>query len=496
MKVLAISDHNEPLAALAPELVGIDLVLAGGLSAGLARLSQQDWSLVLLDTAAAGDMLLDLVERLAAAGHRVIVLARCGALSTALATLDRGASDVLSFPPTAAQLRGRVGQTIASGRPPVRPAASTRADATAASAPCIIGESWEIRAAVTAAERVADTRATVLVEGESGTGKELLAQLIHARSPRRAGPFVAINCAAIPESLLESELFGHEKGAFTGATGRKIGRFERASGGTLFLDEIGDLSPSGQAKMLRALQEREIERVGGDTPVPVDVRVVAATNHDLAREVADGRFREDLYYRLAVVEIVLPPLRDRGGDIRLLAEDYLARFAAMHRRPVRTLSPEALELLLSHGWPGNVRQLRNVIEHAVLLADGPRLLPAHLPADVRQRSHASTDMGVFDDADGPTAAEGLLPLGELERRHINRALTLTDGHLARAADMLGIHRNTLRRKLQEYSIGDASVSGERLVFRPRVVRTPAAVGRVGGYMPALPAVVELAEQIA
>ncbi|HVE78352.1 MAG TPA: sigma-54 dependent transcriptional regulator [Gemmatimonadaceae bacterium] len=510
IRVLAITDEPERLAALAPELVGTELVVTNGLTAGLARLGQGGWSLVLLDTAAAGDVLLDLVERLATGGHRVLVLARGGALSTALATLDRGASDVLSFPPTPAQLLERVGQSGIHGRAAAPVSAANEPTAVAAS-PSIVGESWTIRSAVRAAIRVADTKATVLLQGESGTGKELFAQLVHARSPRRVGPFVAVNCAAIPESLLESELFGHEKGAFTGATGRKIGRFERASGGTLFLDEVGDLSPSAQAKVLRALQEREIERVGGDGPVSVDVRVVAATNRDLAREVEAGNFREDLYYRLAVVEIALGPLRERGDDIRLIAESYLASFARAHRRPVRGMSPGALELLLSHGWPGNVRQLRNVIEHAVLLADGPLLLAAHLPAEVRERANTYRTTPAAQVADARPVAEGLLPLGELERRHISRALTMTDWHLARAADLLGIHRNTLRRKLQEYNIAAAeSVSGEHAVFASQAVATSsatasrrarlaAAVAGASGassYVPARARTVRLVEQIA
>jgi DNA-binding NtrC family response regulator len=353
-----------------------------------------------------------------------------------------------------------------------------------------IGESGRMLSAVKTIARVADSTATVLLHGESGTGKELFARLLHEKSARSAAPFVALNCAAIPEALLESELFGHEKGAFTGAVGRKVGRFERADGGTLFLDEVGDLSLGAQAKVLRALQEREVERVGGEGVLHVDVRVVAATNKDLAREVALGRFREDLYYRLAVVVLTLPPLRERGDDIRLLAEHCVARFACAHRRATRAISREALALMAAYPWPGNVRQLNNVLERAVLLADGPVLLPAHLPAEIRAPVHglhgvgssmAATPMqtpstglphyglssyglpnaglpgyGLPTQAEpasvaGAGPAASLLPLGELERRHIAHALALTGGHLARAAELLGIHRNTLRRKLQEYA---------------------------------------------
>jgi DNA-binding NtrC family response regulator len=377
----------------------------------------------------------------------------------------------------------------AANSPTMGPEALSRADMDGLV--CPIGESGRMLSAVKTIARVADSTATVLLHGESGTGKELFARLLHEKSARAPQPFVALNCAAIPEALLESELFGHEKGAFTGAVGRKAGRFERAHGGTLFLDEVGDLSLGAQAKVLRALQEREVERVGGEGVLHVDVRVVAATNKDLAREVQLGRFREDLYYRLAVVVLTLPPLRERGDDIRLLAEHCVARFACAHRRPTRAISREALALMAAYPWPGNVRQLSNVLERAVLLADGPVLLPAHLPAEVRapaphlgpvlaapmtpsdglphyglssygMPAGGLSGYGLPAQAFAPARAldagspgtgsgEALLPLGELERRHIAHALALTGGHLARAAELLGIHRNTLRRKLQDYA---------------------------------------------
>ena len=304
-----------------------------------------------------------------------------------------------------------------------------------------LGESVELRAALKVARQVASSTATVLVQGESGTGKELLARVIHDQSDRARGPFVAVNCAAIPETLLESELFGHEKGAFTGAAARRAGRFERASGGTLFLDELGDMSPAMQAKILRVLQEEEIERLGGDRAVPVDVRVVAATNHDLMTEVAAGRFREDLYYRLAVVTVRLPPLRERGGDVELLARHYLDHFARKHGRAVHELDDDAVELLRAFPWPGNVRQLRNVMERALLMAEGPVLLPDHLPEEVR--------LGPLRAGATQRGGEGvLLPLREVEQLHIRRALALARGNLGATADLLGIHRNTLRQKLR------------------------------------------------
>ena len=302
-----------------------------------------------------------------------------------------------------------------------------------------LGRSPRAQAALKVAHQVADSTATVLIQGESGTGKELLARIVHENSRRARGPFVAVNCAAIPETLLESELFGHERGAFTGAAARRLGRFERASGGTLFLDEVGDMSPTMQAKILRVLQEHEIERVGGETPVRVDVRVVAATNRDLEAEVAAGRFRDDLYYRLAVVVVRLPALRERGDDVDLLARRFLEDFAAEHGRPVRLLAPEAAERLRAYTWPGNVRQLRNVVERAVLVAEGEVLRADHLPPEVLNAAVSPNGHG-----DG-----GFLPLRELERRHIRLALDLTGGNLGDTARLLGIHRNTLRQKLRQ-----------------------------------------------
>ncbi|HEX2077476.1 MAG TPA: sigma 54-interacting transcriptional regulator [Longimicrobium sp.] len=337
-------------------------------------------------------------------------------------------------------------------RDPIFHDARTRAAAPARRSPsghgpagapvAFIGESVRLRAALKVARQVSDSTATVLVHGESGTGKELLARVIHQSSGRARGPFVAVNCAAIPETLLESELFGHEKGAFTGAAARRIGRFERASGGTLFLDEVGDMSPGMQAKILRVLQEEEIERVGGDRPVAVDVRVVAATNRDLGVEVAAGRFREDLYYRLAVVVVHLPPLRERGEDVELLARHYVEHFARKHGRGVYDLHDGTVELLRTYPWPGNVRQLRNVVERALLMAEGPVLLPEHLPDEVR--------LGQPHPGDRPShgGRDGLLPLRQLEDLHIRRALALAGGNLGATAHLLGIHRNTLRQKLR------------------------------------------------
>ncbi|HVH13904.1 MAG TPA: sigma-54 dependent transcriptional regulator, partial [Longimicrobium sp.] len=298
--------------------------------------------------------------------------------------------------------------------------------------------------------RVSASPATVLILGQSGTGKELVARAIHRNSPRASGPFVAINCAAIPENLLESELFGHEKGAYTGAITRKIGRFERAHGGTLFLDEIGDMSLSLQSKILRALQEREIERVGGEGRLAVDVRVVAATNRDLRASIDEGSFREDLYFRLAVVTLTLPRLVDRGGDLDLLIHHFVARYAGRYGRQIRGVARPVVDLLHRHPWPGNVRELKNVLERAVLLAHGPVLLPDHLPLD--QLRQEVEPMPVTDDGAPLPGYAPSLALADVERLHIREVLKRVRGHLGRASEVLGVHRNTLTRKIREYGL--------------------------------------------
>lgn len=387
-------------------------------------------------------LLQELLPRIAKQ-TRVVALARNMSLTLMVESLKQGAFDVLPFPPPAAAMRellvrcrsteGRANAPVLSLRPSVAP---------------FVGESAGMLAALMTAARVAPTSASVLITGESGTGKECLARLIHEHSTRANGPYVAVNCAAIPENLLESELFGVERGAFTGAVARRIGRFERASGGTLFLDEIGDMTLGLQAKILRCLQEREVERVGGETTIPIDVRVIAATNRELEHEIADERFRSDLYHRLAVVELSLPPLRERGDDIRMLAEYFVGHFAAEHCRPVEGIAAESLAVLRHHPWPGNVRQLRNVIERAVLLADGPVLMPGHFPTRVVSSAFGG------QTADKPA----LLPLDEVVRSHILRAIALCNGQHGLVAELLGIHRNTLRRKLQEYGVDDAARS--------------------------------------
>jgi Nif-specific regulatory protein len=307
----------------------------------------------------------------------------------------------------------------------------------------MIGASAPIRQVYEEIGQVARTSATALILGESGTGKELVAQAIHANSDRADKPFIKINSAAFPETLFESELFGHERGAFTGAVGRKKGRLDRAQGGTLFLDEIGDLPLSTQVKLLRVLQSREYERLGGAETLKADVRFIAATNNDVAAAVAAGTFREDLYYRLNVFTITLPRLRDRRADVPALAQYFLEKFAREHRRDVRRISSGALDLLTAYPWPGNVRELENAIERAVVSCDGAVVDEPHLPETVRGRPRpAATERATLAQA-----------VGELERRMIEDALRECNGNLARASRRLGTTERILRYKIGKYALG-------------------------------------------
>ena len=321
--------------------------------------------------------------------------------------------------------------------------------------------------------RVAQTDATVLIQGENGTGKELVARALHKNSPRKDGPFIKLNCAALPENLVESELFGHEKGSFTGATNKREGRFELAHGGTIFLDEISEMSLPLQSKLLRVLQEREFERVGGNRTISVDVRVVAATNRKLEQSVEKNEFRQDLYFRLNVVPIHAPPLREREGDVALLAESFTQRFIRSHGVPVKGLTSDALQALSTHDWPGNIRELQNVIERAVILCgedgyihpeqlgltappqagagDSPSVNQEGTPATTESPSEAQTPQKEIDQGYN----NDLLTLAELEKHHILSALQQNDGNRTRTAEVLGINIRTLRNKLKEYT--DAGV---------------------------------------
>ncbi|MYE89094.1 response regulator [Candidatus Poribacteria bacterium] len=320
----------------------------------------------------------------------------------------------------------------------------------------IVGKSQEMKAVYALMQQAIESNITVLIQGESGTGKELVARAIHFNSPRKAGPFVDVNCAAIPESLIESELFGHERGAFTGATAQRIGKFESASGGTIFLDEIADMQPLVQAKLLRVLQEREIQRVGGTGNIPINVRVIAATNRDLEAAVKAGAFREDLFYRIAGFPIPIPPLKERREDIPLLGHHFLQEYAKAADKPISGFSSGALQVLVSYDWPGNVRELENTIERAMLLETSD-VLQAGNPALSDLHSTGKEHTSDSDDASMPSLAATsteILSLEEIEKQALVHALEVTDHNITKAAQALGINRVTIHRKLRKYNLLD------------------------------------------
>jgi DNA-binding NtrC family response regulator len=383
----------------------------------------------------------------------VIVMTAFGAVASAVEAMRAGAAEYLTKPLNFDELLvvlGKVFQQQALHRE-ARQLRQRLRDRVAPNN--IIGQSPPMQQVFEIVDQVAPSRATVLISGESGTGKELVANALHQRSPRAAGPFIKLHCAALAESLLESELFGHERGAFTGALARKDGRFQLADGGTLFLDEIGEISPAIQVKLLRFLQEHEFERVGGTQTIRVDVRVIAATNRNLAEEVARGRFREDLYYRLNVVALEMPPLRDRRSDIPALARFFLERYARDNGKAIDGFSGEALELLAAYDWPGNVRELENAIERAVVLAGSQpagrqgdwQIEPRQLPPNVRPRLAPA----------GMPAVPGAT-MADLERYAILETLKSTGGSTSKAADILGISVRTIQYRLHQYNAAPRS----------------------------------------
>jgi DNA-binding NtrC family response regulator len=322
----------------------------------------------------------------------------------------------------------------------------------------LVGSSPAMLEVYTLVARVTESKSTVLLQGESGTGKELIARAIHANGPRRDKPFIPVNCGALPDTLLESEMFGYEKGAFTGAVGSKVGLFESANGGTLFLDEIGELGQAVQVKLLRVMQDHEIRRVGGTTSTKIDVRIIAATNRDLEQLVKEGKYRDDLFYRLNVVRITLPPLVERREDIPMLAHHFLEKYAPGTAHAVRGVLPETMKLLTQYRWPGNVRELENAIERAVSLGHGPFLTPDDLPAQLRRPEYLSKETAeAISSGD-----EGCLSLEEVEKRHLVRVLKETKGNKVRAAKILGIDRRTLYRMAERFGLdlGDDADSGE------------------------------------
>jgi two-component system nitrogen regulation response regulator GlnG len=431
---------------------------------GLERVRVERPDVVLLDLRLPDQSGLEVYQEVRRIDARipVIFVTMAKAADTAIEAMKQGAYDYLFKPIDLTQLRRVVGEALDVARRMREPAvvAETVADLDAEGA--IIGSCPEMREVYKAIGRVAGQTVPVLITGKSGTGKELVARAMYQHGPRAMAPFLALNCAAIPENLLESELFGHEKGAFTGADRRRIGKFEQYNGGTIFLDEIGDMPLALQAKVLRLLQDQSFERVGGNETVKTDVRLIAATHHDLKADVAEGKFRSDLYYRLGVFTIHLPPLRERGQDLPMLVTHYLRRFSRELGREVREIAPEALDRLCTYQWPGNIRELQSVLKQALLRASGPVLLPAFLPDVSGEATAPAAGLAAASDAGlsayiserlGPEARDLYAEAHrELDRMLLPLVMDYTHGNQNQAARLLGIARQTLRQKLRDLGL--------------------------------------------
>jgi two-component system, NtrC family, response regulator AtoC len=453
-RVLVVDDEpgvRESLRMLLKE--DFDVTAAGDVDTALAALDERPSDAVLLDLVMPGRTGLDFLRELAErdAAPPVLVLSATRTVATAVEAMKLGAKDFVTKPFEIDALRLKL-RSLLERRALEQEVERLRDEVAGRSrfGP-LIGASEAMRSVYRTVERVAESRSTVLITGESGTGKELVARAIHDLGPRRDERYVVVNCAAIPDSLIESELFGHEKGSFTGAHERRIGKFEAADGGTIFLDEIGELGLGVQAKLLRALQDRTVERIGSTQPIPVDVRVLAATNRNLEREVSAGKFRQDLYFRIHVVPIELPPLRERREDVKLLAEAFLARAHGENRRGPQHLAPESLAALERYSWPGNVRELENAIEYAMTLGAGEAIELGDLPNEIQLASrseslHEAVRAGHLD-------LEGAVTRLEVEL--IREALARTRGNQTRAAELLGITRRLLKLKMDRHGIAAA-----------------------------------------
>ncbi len=429
-----------------------DVYTAAGKSEALAILKTEPIKLLLTDLRLGGDSGMDLLDAALALPEPpvAIMMTAYGSVDTAVEAMRRGAWHFVTKPLNLDEVEMQLKRALRSRNLETENQQLVQQVKKSHKLDKLIGKSAVIGRVSELVQQVAPTRATVLIEGESGTGKEVVAHSLHHLSGRPAAKMVIVHCAALSPQLLESELFGHEKGAFTGASQRRIGRFEQADGGTLFLDEIGEIDPATQVKLLRVLSERTLERVGSNSPIKVDVRVIAATNKNLKELVAKGTFREDLYFRLNVVKVEMPPLRHRREDIVLLANSFLQEFAKENERPVKPLSDAALQLLLGYNWPGNVRELRTAIEHGVVMSNDSVIEARHLPqflhfqAVAREDSPSSAKMAL----DGPAEFN----LHALETNTIRAALSLSGGNRTHAADLLGVSRRTLQRKLKELGL--------------------------------------------
>ena len=458
-RIVVIDDEVNAATALETLLRedGYEVRSAHDARSGLSLLEKTEADVVLTDLKMPGMDGLELLGRIKEVRPEtmVILMTAYGTVKTAVKAMKLGAEDYLGKPIDVEELEVILQKTLDKKRLLEEARLLRERVSQKYRFENIVGESPEMLAAFKTVKQVAPSSASVLLLGESGTGKELFAQALHENSPRRHKPFIRVACASLPETLLESELFGHEKGSFTGALYSRAGRFETADGGTLFLDEIGDISPTVQVKLLRFLEEREFERVGGNRTYKVDVRIVTATHRDLTKKLEEATFREDLYYRLNVIEIHIPPLRERVGDIPLLAEHFLRKFAAANAKEVRGFSDDTLALLLQHGWPGNVRELENAIERAVILTNEPLLTPLHFPTLRRVVSpgEAVRSAGLGVAIPGSTFAE-------IEKEAILRTLEAVGGSTSRAAALLGISTRKIQYRLKEYH-QEGALAGRR-----------------------------------
>jgi DNA-binding NtrC family response regulator len=468
LRLLIVDDEEASRYGMRRALTTFGYNVSEAESAEAARIliKQQLPDLMLLDVNLPGISGLDFLRELQesnGSGPLVIIITAHGSERMAVEAVKSGAYDYLSKPFELDDLRlviKNAAETVELRRENL--SLRRRIEVERSQRGALIGNSEGMQRVRAVIDKVAETDATVLVRGESGTGKELVAREVHERnSARSKGPFVAVNCAALPSELIESELFGHEKGAFTGAAAKRQGKFEQADGGTLFLDEIGDMSANVQAKLLRALEERRIERLGGNESIPVDVRIVSATHRPLEQEIANGNFRADLFYRLRVVTIDIPPLRERREDIPLLAETFTRLAAERYGLPLRQVGQSALRRLMEYEWPGNVRELKNTIERAAIMAEGEELRSQDLPEEITP----ATGKPVASSPDGsdgglavPFTADFREDRREFERRYISRCLEHTNGNVTRAAEILGMHRQSLQHKLRQLGLGRRYVS--------------------------------------
>ena len=424
-----------------------DTYLAADMASALEVLERDQIDLLLTDLRLGADDGMKLIERALKMPHPpiCIMMTAYGSVDTAVEAMKRGAYDFVTKPLNLDKVEILIARALGSRRLEQENRALRQQVDERFGLENMLGESVALREVLDTIKQVAPSTANILIEGESGTGKELAAHAIHKLSRRHNGKFITVHCAALSPQLLESELFGHERGAFTGAHERRIGRFEQANGGTIFLDEIGEIDASTQVKLLRVMSEsRSFERVGGSQTLHADVRVIAATNKNLAAMVSQGKFRDDLFFRLNVVKITMPPLRERKEDIPLLVRAFLRQFCKANERPLLDLTADAMNALVAYDWPGNVRELRTAIEHGVVMACGPKLSLRDLPMAVRQALPQGASRG-------RTVEEGTNPLDlhATERRLINQALSATKGNITAAAKKLGISRRTLHRKINE-----------------------------------------------